>query len=105
MEPTARLRKIVVIALMVVCFGTIAFSIYLDEYFYRTRPRQSEPQAGRIYPKWIHHGTLVYLTRIEKLPFELSWYVGGIAAMGAYLLNQRWKVIRNPREGIPKKLY
>ena len=101
----ARLRKIIVIALVTVCFGSVASVICLDEYFYRTHPRQSEPQAGRIYPQWIYHGARVYLTRVEKLPFDLSWYVGAISAMTAYFLNERWKVIRNPRERLPKKLY
>jgi hypothetical protein len=98
------LRKTVVIALIAVCFATLAFVMYLDEHFYQTRPRQPEPQTGRIHPQWIHHGTRVHLTRVEKLPFDLSWYVGLLSAATAYLLNQRWKVIRDPAEGLPKKL-
>lgn len=70
------LRKAVVIALIAVCAGTLAFIIYLDEHFCQTRPRHPEPQVSRIYPQWIHGGTRVYLTRIEKLPFDTFWYVG-----------------------------
>ncbi len=97
-------RKTVVIALIAVGFGTLAFIIYLDEHFYYTRPREPEPKAGRIYPEWIHGGTRVYLTRVEKLPFELFWYVGFSSVATAYLLNQRWKAFRDPGEGLPKKL-
>jgi hypothetical protein len=87
-----------------ICAGTLAFIIYLDEHFYQTRPRRPEPQTGRIYPQWIHGGTQVYLTRVEKLPFDLTWYVSLVSAATAYLSNQRWKVMRDPSEGLPKKL-
>jgi hypothetical protein len=97
-------RKTVVIALTDVAFGTLLSVIYLDEHFYYTRPREPEPKAGRIYPEWIHGGTRVYLTRVETLPFELSWYVCAVSAVTAYLLNQRWKALRGPGEGLPKKL-
>jgi hypothetical protein len=98
------LRKTVVIALIVVCFGTLASNIYLDEHFYRTRPRQPEMQTGRIHPQLIHGGTQVYLTRAEKLPFDVFWYVALVSAATAFLLNQRWKVLRDPGAGLPKKL-
>jgi hypothetical protein len=94
----------IVIALSAVAFGTLASNIYLDEHFYYTRPREPEPKTGRIYPEWIHGGTRVYLTRVETLPFELSWYVAAVSVTTGYLLNQRWKVFRDPGEGLPKKL-
>jgi hypothetical protein len=97
-------RKTVVIALIAVSFGALGSVIYLDEHFYLTRPRQPETQTGRIYPQLIHGGTQVYLTRMERLPFDLFWYVCGVSVASAYLLNQRWKVIRDPGEGLPTKL-
>ena len=51
-----------------------------------------------------HGDTRVYLTRLEELPFDLTWYVSLVSAATAYLLNQRWKVMRDPSEGLPKKL-
>jgi hypothetical protein len=98
-------RKTVVIVLMTVAFGTLLSVCYLDEHFYYTRPREPEPKTGRIYPEWIAGGTRVYLTRIERLPFEFSWYVFAVSILTAYLLNQRWKVFRDAGEGLPKKLY
>ena len=97
-------RKTVVIALIAVAFGTLLSVCYLDEHFYYTRPRDPEPKTGRIYPEWIAGGTRVYLTRVERLPFELGWYVCAVSVLTAYLLNQRWKVLRDPGESLPKKL-
>ena len=101
---TAHVRKGIVISLLAVCFATLGSTIYLDEHFYRTRPRAPQPEVGRVYPQWIHHGTLVYLTRIERAPFEYSWYLFAICAAGAYLLNRRWKAIRIREDEMPKKL-
>ena len=97
-------RKTIVISLLGICAATLGTTIYLDDYFYRTRPRAPQPEVGRIYPEWIHHGTLVYLTRIERAPFEYSWYLFAICAAGAYLLNRRWKAIRSREDEMPKKL-
>jgi hypothetical protein len=98
-------RKTIVISLLGISAATLGTTIYLDEYFYGTRPRAPQPQVGRVYPQRIHGGTLVYLTRIERAPFDYSWYLCGICVAGAYLLNRRWNAIRSPEDEIPKKLY
>jgi hypothetical protein len=67
--------------------GSLGASIYLDDYFFRTRPRKPDLRSGRIYPQTIHHGALVYLTRTEALVFEYSWLAFPIFAVPAYLLN------------------
>jgi hypothetical protein len=49
----------------------------------------------------------VYLTRFEKLPYDYTdWILGVYVALfgAALLLNQRWKVIRDSGDGLPKKL-
>ena len=79
----AIVRKGIVILLLAVCFSTLGTTIYLDEHFYRTRPRAPQPDVGRVYPQWIHHGTLVYLTRIERAPFDYSWYLFAILRYGS----------------------
>ena len=98
-------HKAMLIALIVGCFASLGSIIYLDEHFYRARPRQPEPQAGRIYPVSIHGGIRIYLTRTEKLPFDYWLYPFLIFATGATLLDRRWKIFRNPHDDIPKKLY
>lgn len=91
MKPT--IRKAIVITLLALCASTLGFTIFLDEHFYWTRPRKPEPQSGRIYPELIHHGTVVYLTRTEKLPFDYFLYFFVGFALAAHVLNQRWRCI------------
>jgi hypothetical protein len=85
------IQKSTVIALSLLCFCTLGLNISLDDYFYRTRPREPELASGSGYPEWIHHGTRVYLTRVETWPFEYSWYACGTIVPIVYLLNQRWR--------------
>ena len=84
------IRKGIIIALILLSFSVLGLNIFLDEYFYRYRPREPELASGRVYPEVIHAGTRVYLTRVERLPFEYSWYSFGIVFFTGYLLNQRW---------------
>jgi hypothetical protein len=86
---TRQLRKAIVIMFAGMFFAQLYFTIFLDHYFYRTRPRQPEPISGRIYPRYIHYGTRVYLTRTETLPFDYIW-VCGLSLCIAALLNQHW---------------
>jgi hypothetical protein len=87
----------------VVRFAAILFLsfIALDPYYYSTRPRQSDPQSGRIYRqrvKGVRGVADVYLTRIEKLSYDYAaWILGAYVVLffTAVLLNQRWKAIRN----------
>ena len=65
---------------------------------------------GRIYRERVKGTTGVadvYLTRLEKLPYDYAeWILCAYGALfiTAMLLNQRWKVARDPSEGLPKKL-
>jgi hypothetical protein len=83
-----RVRKAVVILLTGIFFDSLGFCIWLDRHFYWTRPREPQPQSGRIYQRVIHSGTWVYLTRIETLPYDYS-YVIALFAIAAAILNQR----------------
>jgi hypothetical protein len=106
-----KLRKTIVITLVALAFGLFFSLVALDPYYYSTRPREPHPEVGRIYRQRVK-GTRgvadVYLTRIEKLPLDYDgWILMVYSALflTAYFLNQRWKVIRNPREEMPKKFY
>ena len=102
-------RKVIVITCVASCFVLIAFLIALGPYFYATRPRQPDPGAGRIFPQAEKNldgfTETVYLSGAER------YYADGIQvlimlfALSGFLLNSRWKVISDPRRGIPKKLY
>jgi hypothetical protein len=104
------LRKTIVVTMVVVAFALFFAFISLDPYYYSSRPREPHPESGRIYPERVKGTTGVadvYLTRLEKLPYDYSeWILGAYGALfvTAVLLNQRWKVTRDPSEGLPKKL-
>ncbi len=72
------MRKFIIITLIVLGFVTVGSMTFFDEYFYRTRPRQSDPKTGRIYVQDVKSNlgvARVYLTRSEKMPFDYIWYV------------------------------
>ena len=103
----AIVQKAIVITLTALCFLTFGFVLFLDGYYYKTRPREPDPETGRIYPqdvKTIQHVARVYLTRTERMPYDYFWFFFMALALTAYLLNRRWKALRNPREGMPKEL-
>ena len=104
------LRKLFVVTLIIVTFALFLAFIALDPYYCSNRPREAHPESGRIYRERVKGTTGVadvYLTRLEKLPYDYAeWILGAYGALfvTAVLLNQRWKVIKNPGEGLPKKL-
>lgn len=102
------LRKAVVITLAALCLGSVFFLGWLDDHYYWTRPRQPDPASGRVFAKDVKTtgaAARVYLTHIESLPYQYFPYLFPILLLATALLDQRWKVFRNPREDMPKKLY
>jgi hypothetical protein len=70
-------RKIMVATLFACTFLTVGGLTFLEEYFYRTRPRVPDPNMQRVYAedvKSIRGVARVYLTRTEKMPFDMMWY-------------------------------
>lgn len=72
-------------AILIVCAGfTVGGMSLLEEYFDRTRPRVRDPVMHR-----------VYLTRVEKIPFDLIGYwspvlvIAGIATAWILVLQKR----------------
>ena len=91
------LQLAVVILLTALCFSTFGFVLFLDGYYYRSRPREPDPKSGRIYAhdvKTIRQVARVYLTHTEQLPYEYYWYLVVGFGLTAYVLNQRWKCFR-----------
>ena len=95
------LQKTIVIALGALAVTLFLSFIAMDKYYFSARPRQPDPQSGRIYRervKGLSGVADVYLTRAEKLPYDhANWIFAGFGLLffTAVLLNQRWKVIRN----------
>ena len=101
------LRKTIVITLAVLCLGSVFSLGWLDDYYYRTRPRQPDSVSGRVIPenvKGVFGGVRVYLTHTETLPYQYFPYLFLIFGTSAALLDWRWKVFRNPHEEMAKKL-
>jgi hypothetical protein len=104
------LRKTIVVTLVIVAFTLFFAFIALDSYYYRSRPREPHPESGQIYRERVKGTTGladVCLTRLEKLPYDYAdWILDAYGALfvTAWLLNQQWKVIRDPGEGLPKKV-
>ncbi len=86
-------KKIIVPSLLLVFAANLITIIYLDEYFYRNRPRVPNPAAKQVYALDIHHGARVYVTRSEKLQFDYFPIVEPIVFCAAFLLNRYWKVL------------
>src|SRR5438874_6781191 len=77
------LRKIALVILIVSAFVTVGGMTFLDEYFYRTRPREPDQKTERIYPQNVKSSrgvARVYLTRTERMPFEWIQYWNPILA-------------------------
>ena len=95
------LQKVIVITLAASAIILFLLFVAMDPYYYSTRPRQPDPQSGRIYPervKGLRGVADVYLTHTEKLPYKYANWIltaHGLLFLTAVLLNQRWKVIRN----------
>jgi hypothetical protein len=103
-------RKLIVATLIILAFCLFLTFVALDPYYYSSRPREPDPESGRIYRERVKGTTgvaEVYLTRLEKLPHDYDeWILVGLfcTVAAAILLNQRWKVVRDQAEGLPKKL-
>lgn len=86
-------RKLVIIILLSICCFLVSTIVFLDFHFYQTRPRSPEPKLGRIHSQFVQHGTRVYLTRVEKVPFDYFSYLFLCTLVIAYVLNKRWRCI------------
>jgi hypothetical protein len=84
----SQLSKLLVIVLVVLTFATVGSTTFLEEYFYRTRPRTADPVTGRIYIQDVKSArgvAQVYLTRSEKLPFDYVRYMSPILCVAGFI--------------------
>jgi hypothetical protein len=96
------IQYIVVLGLLGIPLGILGRSIYLDGYYYLHAPRREDRARGAVIPVTIHHGTRVFLTRDEwgrfvspaAVAVQSTAFLGAAAA--AFVLNQRWKILRSP---------
>ena len=66
------IRRTVIILFIGLSLGSIALFNFLDTRYSETRPNSPRPEEGRIYAQHVYHGTLVYLTQMEKLAYQFT---------------------------------
>jgi hypothetical protein len=96
------LRKSLVAMLLIIAASCFVYVLYLDSYYELNGARAPQPQSGRIYPKTVHHGTRVFLTKAEKLEFNVVLPSVSILCAGAGIyLAVRWKYASSRLGGEP----
>jgi hypothetical protein len=90
---TLSLKKAIGYLLTALMPALVLLSWYLQSYYVDHRPLQPTPSVGQIVSLNVH-GTTVYLTGIEYVVAEYSFFVGIIAGLvgGAILQgSKRWQ--------------
>jgi hypothetical protein len=100
-----RMQKATVSFFAIICLIVFGYMTYLREHLDSVAPRQPDPAAHRVYRYNVLGSDVVYVTRKEKLVFDFGLYVFLASMVVAGVLDQRWKVFRNPIEDMPKKFY
>jgi len=91
----ALLQKTLTVAFLAIAVSCFVYTLYLDNYYGVNGATKPEPTEGRIYPKTLHHGVHVFMTKGEKFRFDVvlpSVSIGSFLI--AALLNMRWKHFR-----------
>jgi hypothetical protein len=98
-----QLKRIVVIALLVL--GSVSgFSwVWLDLRYDATRPPHPDPPAGRVY-ELNNHGSYVYLTADENMRLQLLGYGSWPLFVAAFFLSRLWNVTFDPFEKFPDNI-
>jgi hypothetical protein len=53
-------------------FSTLLFVLFLDNHFCYRGPYSPQPLTGNVYRKWVCHGTVVYLSRVQYYGLEFA---------------------------------
>jgi hypothetical protein len=98
------LRYVLLFGLLGVPFGILGRMIYLDSYYYASAPRAPDLARGAVVPAKVHHGATVFLTSEEWCRFRsptaeaVQCTAFLFSAVAAFMLNRRWKLLRNSRD-------
>jgi len=87
------LQKAAILFLLGVAVFAFVYLLYLDDYYHLNGAREPVPAEGKIYRKFVHHGSQVFLTKREQLNLDVifpSIAVGSVLIGG--LLALRWKL-------------
>jgi hypothetical protein len=94
------------LVLTMVPVGVAAFILKLALFFYwlAHNPTAPRPEVGEIYPL-NNHGHIFYVTQTQSSLQDWLMGIFYVFAFGGGILNFYWKVIRNPYDNFPKKMY
>lgn len=97
------IKKTLVVTLLVI--GAVAWisSLFLFCSYHGTRPKSEQREMGRIYAS-NNHGSVVYLTKDEDSLLTFLQYGGFICGLIGIYLGNKFKVYKDPLEGVPPDL-
>jgi hypothetical protein len=72
-RPLTHGEKIALAIVAVLGIAALAISSAMDRRIDIDSPRQPDPATGRVYPEFVNHGHLRYVTQAEKHQFR---YIG-----------------------------
>jgi hypothetical protein len=98
-------RRVLVYGLLTFGVLTFASAIITYECLRSYGPRQSDVETGHIYPMRMQQPFDVFLTKFQIEWVQCGPFIGVGIGFAAGILNMRWKIIHNPYDDIPKKLY
>ena len=88
-------QKVVVNGLIFGCVFVLIYQIYLDEYYHLYGAKQPQPEEGKVFERYFHHGTLVFITQWEKIKCDtLLPCLFILQGLAVFLLDERWKVFK-----------
>jgi hypothetical protein len=97
-------RKALVISLLSLGFASFLTAMGLFHYWVSRSPSRPRPETGEVCAL-NQHGYYFYVTHMQKTLFDALLYAFPLLFAGGAILDMRWKTLRNPLEGAPKKFY
>jgi hypothetical protein len=87
-------RKTLIVFLVVSVFSSILAFTYIHISYGTSMPRTPQPDAGRIYPLSVNHGTKVYVNRkeLDRANFVVHkvFLFGLCSVLALALIRQYW---------------
>ncbi len=95
-------KKTIVIGLLSIGMVCLVLNLGLFYYYMGISPQTSSPSYGQVHPL-NNHGYIFFVTKTQALLQEILWYSFMVFALGAGLLEAKWKTIGNIFDWLPKK--
>jgi len=97
------IKRALVVTLLVIGAVALISALCLFYSYQGTRPKSAQPEIGRIYAS-NNHGSIVYLTKDEDSLLTYLEYGGLICWVVGIYLGNKFKISKDPLEGVPQDL-